>query len=298
MKLLLMALIISLPFTALTQAPPSEDVPVKQAGSYKVGSDTWKVLIIPPGVSKERLVRMAKTLHDADPSIRYHIFDDDEDVTKFLMSKRGLAPFPEKWFNKHHVGSLQTMAFDRSGPQWTLLVRNSVQVASLEVIPIHPSPIRPTAASAKEAVPGQVIVEYNQLENLTTVRLKVMTIGSFAGTDINLSALFAYTGRIAPRQNPFTLQFVCVSSGWRFSDGADVTLTVDDVPMPLGHWKRDLADGSSGVAFESVSGLLPYRSFLKLAWAKSARGQVGNYYFTLKPEQITSLRDLASRMSP
>lgn len=122
-------LLLLLPARVTAQQPDAEDMPVKDFGGYKVGKDEWRVLVIPKGVSKERLTKVAKALHETFPSTRYHFFDDDKEVLKFVLSKRGLStPFPEKWFYKHHVGSLQTMLYDRRGLRWYLLDGDTIKI--------------------------------------------------------------------------------------------------------------------------------------------------------------------------
>lgn len=125
-------LLLVAPSPARAQKTETEDVPVKDVGGFKVGKDEWRVLIIPKGVSREALAKLAKVLHEASPSIRYQFFDDDKEMPKYLMSKRGLsAPFPEKWFNRHLVARLQTMANGRGGPRWYLLDADTAKIADL-----------------------------------------------------------------------------------------------------------------------------------------------------------------------
>jgi hypothetical protein len=281
----------------------AQDVPTKEAGTYRNGNDIWKVLVIPPGVSAERLARLAQTLHTADPATRFHLFDDDRQVQQLIQNKLHYPdsrnyPFPEKWYSRHYVGSVQTMTYDASGPQWVLVDRYQTKLASLEPEPITPREIRPTAASRRQALPGQVIIEYDSARNLTSVSLKVMKLASTGRGELHFSAMFAYEGRTPPRQDPFTLQILSIADEWTFANGADLTLSVDGVMMPLGVLKREFAEVSNGQALESVSRGLPYRMFMKIAGAKRVQGKIGAREFELTPEQLTSLVDLASRMQP
>jgi hypothetical protein len=285
---------------ALSLGVQAQDVPLKEAGTYKIGSDVWKILVIPPGVSIERLIKLAQVLHQSEPNIRFHLFDNGSKVQQLILNKihypNSNYPFPEKWFNQHLVGSIQTMAFDRSGQQWVLLNQYQTQLASLEPEPITPKQIRPTATSRKDAAPGQVIIEYDPTKDLTTVSLKIMQLQKTSTSELHFSAMFAYSGRTPPKQDPFTLQILSIANEWKFADGVELTLLVDGFLMPLGKLKRDFADISNGAALESVSRGLAYRMFMKIAGAKRVMGRIGDRDFELLPDQISSLIDLASRM--
>ncbi len=80
-------LIISLVFfTSIAFAKETQemqDIPVKNLGTYKKGSQTWTNLLIPKKIGKDKLIKMAKELHNAEPNTCFRFFDDDKQFQQF-----------------------------------------------------------------------------------------------------------------------------------------------------------------------------------------------------------------------
>lgn len=237
---LAIALLCFIPISAQTTS--EQQVPTQYYGSFESAGTTWKVLVIPPKTSNEKFIALAKELHQKEPTTKFYFFDDDSEVRQFVAAKNGRGAYPEKWVSKHHVGNLQTMAFDSSGPEWVSINQYQTKLVSLEPEPIAPKQIRPTAASRKEALPGQVMIEFDTFKNLTTVSIKISQLSVTRGNELYLSALFAYSGQTPPRRDPFVLQFLSLAPEWKFTNGAELNLLVDGERMSLGYLKRDLAE--------------------------------------------------------
>jgi len=109
--------------TAFTQE--TQDISVKALDTYKKGNQTWANLLIPKKVSRERLIKMAKELHKAEPNTSFRFFDDDKEFQQFKdWDKNYPNPaysYPQKWVKEHHVANIQKMAYDASGPKWVLI---------------------------------------------------------------------------------------------------------------------------------------------------------------------------------
>lgn len=115
----------------------TQDIPVKILGTYKKGSQTWTNLLIPKKVDQERLVKMAKELHKAEPKTYFRFFDDEKEFQQFkdwdMNYPNPVHPYPQKWVKEHHIANIQKMAYDASGPRWVLIKGYTTErIADLE----------------------------------------------------------------------------------------------------------------------------------------------------------------------
>ena len=103
----------------------NQDIPVKALGTYKKGSQTWTNLLIPKKLSQEKLIKLAKDLHKAEPNTYFRFFDDDKQFQQFkdwdVNYPNSAYPYPQKWVKEHHVANVQKMAFDSTGAKWVLI---------------------------------------------------------------------------------------------------------------------------------------------------------------------------------
>jgi hypothetical protein len=74
----------------------------------------WEVLLIPPEMTREELVGLAREIHSRHPERSYHLFDSDIQAKGFISwaGNSREYPFPERYVREHHVASIQ-MVYDK-----------------------------------------------------------------------------------------------------------------------------------------------------------------------------------------
>jgi len=126
-KTIIFAIVVLLAFSFsfAQKSQDAEDIPVKSLGTYRKGGMTWTILLIPRKVSRERLIKMARELHNSEPSTCFRFFDDDKEFQQFkdwdINYPNPAYKYPQKWVKEHHVANIQKMAYDANGPKWVLL---------------------------------------------------------------------------------------------------------------------------------------------------------------------------------
>jgi hypothetical protein len=152
------------------------------------------------------------------------------------------------------------------------------------------------AVGAQDWKPGEIKVDYDRFEDLTTIRIRPMPLDPSITDGISISALFAFNGQTPPRREPITLQIISASDQWRYLYNRELILLVDGERMPMGMLARDFAVEQSGMFLESMSKIIPYDIFLRIANAKKVEGRIGRKEFEMTPDYLKAFRDLASRM--
>lgn len=284
--------LVALTVYSRQQAPAPEDVPVKDAGGYKVGDDPWRILIIPPGVSRERLIHLAIVLHEADPSTRYQFFDDDGEVVKFLMSMKGISDFPQKWFSKHNAGSLQTMP-DDGGTRWMLLGHYADKIADLGPGTTYAPPAAPPAARAESPKPaetpaffdpaGEVKVEYDRFEAKTKVSLNNALV---TGKHLDGLYLMAYAerpnGALQPSLVVLGFKAITPFAGAYFPEEPRLDALIDGAPVPFGSMTRLQNQDVIGILNVEMYGVAITPAMLaRLARAKAVEMRLNKTEFKL-----------------
>lgn len=131
------SLLFCLAIAKTASSQETQDIPVKALGTYKKGRQTWTNLLIPRKVNQEKLIKMAKELHKAEPNTYFRFFDDDKEFQQFKDWDKNYPnpayPYPQKWVKEHHIANIQKMAYDANGPRWVLIKGYTTEkIADLE----------------------------------------------------------------------------------------------------------------------------------------------------------------------
>ncbi len=301
---ILINLALSILFCIVTAAnvlpQETQDVPVRLLSTYKKGGQTWTNLLIPAKVNREKLIKMAKEFHNAEPNTNFRFFDDDKQFQQFkdwdINYPNPADPYPQKWVKEHHVANLQRMAYDSSGPKWVLLEGYTAD----KIADIINDPTPPASILKKRTFnhSEEIATEYDGLKNLTTVRLKPMNIANDPEREISLAALFVYSGRTPSRPDFITFQIISISNQWQFRNNRELTIVLDGRRISFGEMSNDISRVVNGKAVESISLNLQYEDFRRITDAKKVSGTIGHKNFFLQEKQLEALLDLANRTSP
>jgi hypothetical protein len=114
-----------------------------------------------------------------------------------------------------------------------------------------------------------------------------------------MTVLFTYRDETPAKPARVTIAFNSWSSEWQYLDYRDLTILADGrkagpVTMELAKTRIE----RDGTVTEILSTTMVTDVFLFMVNAGSVEMQLGNAEFTLKPEHLEALRDLASRMQP
>lgn len=287
-----------LTISRIVLAQETQDIPVKALGTYKKGSQTWTNLLIPKKVSREKLIKMAKELHRAEPNTNFRFFDDGKQFQQFkdwdINYPNSAYPYPEKWVKEHHVANLQRMAYDTTGPKWVLLEGYTAEkIADIFVEQSQsnsPLPIKRTFNHSEE-----IVTEYDHAKNLTTVRLKPMRVANDSAGEQSLAVLFVYSGNTPSRPSFITFQIISIASQWQFRNSRELVLFIDGKRASYGEMSYDISRVVNNNAAESISLNLQPEDFHRVSNAKKVEGMIGQKVFVLQEKQLEALRDFASR---
>ena len=128
-RILLVLVTLLIASFPLAQAAQGNDEPisVKVLATYRKDDQTWKYLLIPHKLTRERLIKLARELHRAEPDTSFGLFDDDKQFQQFMAWNKNYPsaayPYPEKWVEKHYIAMINKM-----GGEWQLVA----MYASLE----------------------------------------------------------------------------------------------------------------------------------------------------------------------
>lgn len=143
--------------------------------------------------------------------------------------------------------------------------------------------------------PYKIDYKYDKFKDFSAMQLDDMIISK----DLKLNAYFLYKGNDMKVTPPLVhLRFLSKSTNWKYLDHSSLDLILNDnIRLNLGNLKHDGTVGS-GYVLEFMYADLPVETFLQIATAQKVEGKLFTTEFTLKPEQIEALKDLASRLSP
>jgi hypothetical protein len=123
----------------LSKVEVSKDYTRANAFVSEGGSWTWKVIVIPKGISQEQLVSIAQALLKKYPNQRMRIFDDKAQLDQWIArdqyvnDKTGKVPradFPEDWSVAHYIAAINDR--DSNGNRgWQLVTRHGKHIANL-----------------------------------------------------------------------------------------------------------------------------------------------------------------------
>jgi len=108
---------------------------VKELGSYEKNGQTWRNLLVKPGIDAQSLLALAQKLHKQSPATRFRIFDDDAQFAEYLDWDKNYpnnnALYPETWAAEHLVAMINIVTPIGKPGKWQL-VKSSGEVFDLE----------------------------------------------------------------------------------------------------------------------------------------------------------------------
>lgn len=162
---------------------------------------------------------------------------------------------------------------------------------------------------------GRVEASYDQIKEITTVRLYPMQVygeplasSQYIGSDeASFNASFTYSGRTLraqPKRVLFSL--TSTSQDWKYTDFRKLTALIDGKRLDLGpleHVPSFTVNASANAdsddyISQGIAVSLPYKTFLRIANGKKVHIRMGPREFELGKNHLEALRDLATRMVP
>jgi hypothetical protein len=147
--------------------------------------------------------------------------------------------------------------------------------------------------------PGEIKVAYDAPSDTTKVLLNPMIVASRKHQELRLGAFSSSKGKTIIKPKEIALVFVSlsVSAGEGYENARKLTVTADARKYPFGGMQRSVQT-INGVAAESLLTVMPYETFLAIAYAKKVSLKIGLTEVELTPEHIKTLRAAASYMAP
>lgn len=162
---------------------------------------------------------------------------------------------------------------------------------------------------------GNIETSYDQVKDLTTVRLHPMQVygeplasRNYVGADeARFYASFTYTGRILSAQpKRVLLSLISTTEDWKYTDFRKPMAIVDGRRLKLGPLEQipsitvnaPVNSSSDDHIRQEIAISVPYQTFLRMAQGKKVRIRMGPRELKLEPDHLEALRDLASRIVP
>ena len=162
---------------------------------------------------------------------------------------------------------------------------------------------------------GRVEKSYDQLKEITTVRLNPMQVYGeplassdyIGGDEASFNASFTYSGRTLRAQpKRVLLSLTSTSQDWKYTDFRKLTALIDGKRLDLGpleHVPSFTVNASANVdsddyISQGIAISLTYKTFLRIANGKKVHIRMGPREFELGKNHLEALRDLATRMVP
>ncbi|MDQ3743561.1 MAG: hypothetical protein M3444_04175 [Acidobacteriota bacterium] len=148
----------------------------------------------------------------------------------------------------------------------------------------------------------KIETKYDRFSNSTDVQMEHTEVYHVHGSrpqKISMTVLFTYPGETPAKPGSVTIAFNSWAPEWKYLRYRDLTILADGrkagpVTMELINTRIE----RDGTVTETLSTTMVTDVFLFMVNASSVEMQLGDAEFTLKPEHLEALRDLASRMQP
>ena len=196
---------------------------------------------------------------------------------------------------KHHLRFIMTLAIISA-------------CATLEVA-------QDAGAMLQSAPNGKVETSYDQVKEITTVRLSPMQVYGeplassqyVGGDEANFNASFSYSGqtlRAQPKQILFSL--TSTSQNWKYTDFPKLSALVDGKLLNLGPLEQlpsfsvnpSANTNADDYISQGITVSLTYKTFLRIANGNKVQIRMGPRQFDLVGNHLEALRYLATRMVP
>ncbi|MGV3707594.1 MAG: hypothetical protein ACO1Q7_02055 [Gemmatimonas sp.] len=142
-----------------------------------------------------------------------------------------------------------------------------------------------------EKYDGAIDQKFDRFANKTTTALKDVDVG--VGS---FFAFFITDGEKSAKPTGVSLMLITVAPSWKYLRCHDLNFLADGVPIKLASASHNGDVLRGGRVQESIYGIMPTDSFLKLASATKIEGQLCRDEFSFKPPQVAALRALAAKM--
>ena len=153
----------------------------------------------------------------------------------------------------------------------------------------------------------QIETSYDQVKNITTVRLAPMQIygepltsSSYRGaSEARIYASFTYPGRTLtapPKRVLFSL--ISTAVNWKYTDFHQLTAEVDGKHLKLDALEHVPSFSVGDYVRQEIAVSLPYETYLRIATGKKVHIRMGPRKLRLGENHLLALRALARQMIP
>ena len=147
---------------------------------------------------------------------------------------------------------------------------------------------------------AKVNSRYNRFSDELIVTLRGVHLAPpnpWAGTSLILQTEFLANGILAKRPDTITLSITSAAKQSPYRDDHGLTLVADGRPVALEPAGYD-ATSRGDLLIEYMWVKMPTPAYLELVQAKTLSGTIGPTPFTLSPDGIAELRELAANLPP
>ena len=103
----------------------------RELESYEKAGSNWRNILIRRNTSQDDLIKLARKLHQEDPTSYFRFLDNDEEFQQYMDWDKNYPddnyPYPKEWTEKHYIAMINQM----SGT-WSLHSRIGETIATLE----------------------------------------------------------------------------------------------------------------------------------------------------------------------
>ena len=147
------------------------------------------------------------------------------------------------------------------------------------------SPLVAVAMFSVVTVVPEIISKYNEFDDDTVVEMSDVAVGN----DLELSLAAVRKGRTQGKPVLVMLRITSIGDEWRFLRAHSLTLMVNGARMPLGETRRSSDVWAGGTVYEAMSAVITMKQLRQIAAAKSIRGQIGIYEFTIPDDGLLGM---------
>lgn len=153
-----------------------------------------------------------------------------------------------------------------------------------------------TSAQTSEGQARAFSVEYDEKSDTTKVTLNPIILVSRRHEELRLGAFSAYPGKARATPKEVALVFISLTSAPSTKyESAQLTIIAGGERFRCGQTQRT-TQSNKGVFMESLTAVVPFETFVKVARASDVTVKLGITEVKLNPKQVLMLRAAASYM--
>ena len=154
-----------------------------------------------------------------------------------------------------------------------------------------------TSAQTSEGQARAFSVEYDEKSDTTKVTLNPIILVSRRHEELRLGAFSAYPGKDRATPKEVALVFISLTSApsTKYESARQLTIIADGERFKCGQTQRT-TQSNKGVFMESLTAVVPFETFVKVARASDVTVKLGITEVKLNPKQVLMLRAAASYM--